>query len=212
MNPFTQFLKQQVIPWVAATVLRLFAATFRIEMVDPEGVIAQPPEGPMIFAFWHNRLLFMGHFYRRYFPGRSGVAMISRSRDGEIISRILRHFRIEAARGSSSKKGNLAAREVIRKVTEEGCDVALTPDGPRGPRYRVQPGIVQIAQLTGRPILPVSYEFGWRKELRSWDRMPVPYPFSRCRIVLKPMIHVPAELTPEEFAEYCRKIGEELGE
>ena len=138
--------------------------------------------------------------------------MISRSRDGEIISRILRHFRIEAARGSSSKKGNLAAREVIRKVTEEGCDVALTPDGPRGPRYRVQPGIVQIAQLTGRPILPVSYEFGWRKELRSWDRMPVPYPFSRCRIVLKPMIHVPAELTPEEFAEYCRKIGEELGE
>lgn len=212
MSTFTQFLKRRVIPWVAATILRLFAATFRIEIVDHDGVIARPPEGPMLFAFWHNRLLFMALFYRKYFPKRPGVAMISRSRDGEIITRILKHFQVGSARGSSSKKGNLAAREVIRKVTEEGCDVAMTPDGPRGPRYRVQPGIVQIAQLTGRPILPVTYHFGWRKELGSWDRMQVPYPFSACRIVLKPLIYVPAELSQEEFADYCLKVGEALGE
>jgi len=205
-----RFLRETIVPWLAANLIRLMIFLLRIEVVDPEGILREQDKGPFLFAFWHNRLLLMGCFYRRLFPKRKVVAMISRSKDGEVIARVNDHFDLESARGSSSKKGNLAAREVIRKI-QEGYDLALTPDGPRGPIHVVQPGIVQIAQLTGAAIVPVTYHLSRRKELRSWDRFQIPYPFARCRIVFSPRIHIPRDLAGDDLDGWCRRIGEAIG-
>jgi len=118
---------------------------------------------------------------------------------------------METARGSTSKKGGIAVRELLRRI-EAGSDAAFTPDGPRGPRYRVKPGVIQAAQLSGAAIVPVTYHLGWKKELRSWDRFQVPLPFSTCRLVWGKPLHVPSELSPEEIEAWCARLAEKLGE
>ena len=203
-------LKDVVVIRLAVFLIRALTATLRFEIVDEGGIIANPPKEPLLYAFWHNRLLLIAPIFRHLFPHRPVVALISRSRDGELITRIVAHFRIGTARGSTSRKGGIAIRELLRRV-EAGCDAAITPDGPRGPRYRVKQGIVQAAQLSGASIVPLTYHLGWKKELRSWDRFQVPLPFSTCRVIWGAPIRIPAELTPEEVEAWCVKVGERLG-
>ena len=196
---------------LAAFLIRTLTATLRFEVVDEGGIIANPPREPLLFAFWHNRLLILAPAYRHLFPGRRLSALISRSRDGEIITRIIARFGIDTARGSTSKKGVVATLGLLRQI-EAGSDAAITPDGPRGPRYRVKPGVIQTAQLSGAAIVPVTYTLGWKKELRSWDRFQIPLPFSTCRLVWGAPLRVPADLPPEEIETWCAKLAEKLGE
>ncbi|SDU25357.1 hypothetical protein SAMN05444156_2877 [Verrucomicrobium sp. GAS474] len=203
-------LLQAAIVRLAAFLIRLLSASLRFEVVDQGGVIAHPPQGPLIYAFWHNRLLLIPPIYRHFFPKRPAVVLASRSKDGELISRIVGRFNVGTARGSTSKKGGLGIRAFLRYIAE-GHDAAITPDGPRGPRYRVKPGVVTAAQLSGAAIVPITYTLGWKKEIRSWDRFQIPLPFSTCRIVWGTPLHVPPELTPEEIEAWCLKVGEALG-
>jgi len=196
--------------WLASMVLRLLIATIRFEIVDEGGIIARPPKGPMLFAGWHNRLLIIGPLYRTLFPGRPISVLISGSRDGEYLTRILAHFQIGTARGSTSKKGGSAIRELLRRIAD-GQDSGITPDGPRGPRYVVKPGLIQAASLSGAPIVPLSYVLGWKKELRSWDRFQIPLPFSTCRFVWGTPIPIPPDLTDEEVDAWCLRIADKLG-
>jgi lysophospholipid acyltransferase (LPLAT)-like uncharacterized protein len=84
-------------------------------------------------------------------------------------------------------------RELV-SAAAEGCDLAVTPDGPRGPRYEPHPGVVSLAQLTGLPIVPVSFRLGWKWTLRSWDRFQVPLPFSRCEVIFGEPLWVPRSI------------------
>ena len=206
------FLKTRFLPWLAARLIALLFRTVRYEIDDPHGVLSarRDPSEPLLFAFWHNRILLMAPFYRKYI-GRPSVVMISRSRDGEIIARTIGHFGLGTARGSTSKKGVSALREVIRKV-EEGCDLGITPDGPRGPRGVVQPGIVQIAGTTGRPIVPLIPCYDRKRVLRSWDRFQVPALFARCRLTVGAPIRIPADLPDEALERACRDLEKALGE
>ena len=123
--------------------------------------------------------------------------MVSASRDGGVVARILEHFGIQPVRGSTSRRGPQALRELVT-AAEEGYDLSITPDGPRGPRYEVQEGVIALAQLTGLPIVPVSYSLGWKYRPKSWDRFLVPIPFSRCHVCVGKPLRVTRQATEEE--------------
>lgn len=156
--------------------------------------------GTVIFAIWHNRLALSLLLYRHTvlgMPGRRMAALVSASRDGGLLARVLQLFDVLPVRGSSSRRGAQALRELIL-AARSGCDLAVTPDGPRGPRYRVQEGVIVAAQMTGLPIIPVAYGLGWKWTLRSWDGFQVPMPFSRCDVRFGSPLVVPEDATPEE--------------
>ncbi len=160
--------------------LRLLTLTLRLEVEDPAALRARVESGPFILLFWHNRLLLVPVVWNRFFaPHRpKGMALTSTSRDGELIAQFLDRFGIGPIRGSATRRGSAAVREMAGWL-RRGHDVAITPDGSRGPCYEIKPGLVLLAQLTGRPILPISFEFERAWRLKSWDRFFIPKPFSR---------------------------------
>ena len=107
-----------------------------------------------------------------------GMALTSTSRDGGLVAEFLDRFGIGPVRGSATRRGSAAVRELAAWL-RRGHDVAITPDGSRGPCYEIKPGLVLLAQLTGRPLLPISFEYADAWRLKSWDRFFVPKPFSR---------------------------------
>ena len=177
--------------------IRALAATLRVRVEDASGLFTGGGTAdPVIFATWHNRLslaLMIYHwFFVRYHPQRRMAAMVSASRDGAMLARTLELFGVQPVRGSTSRRGPQALRELIAWGAQ-GYDLAITPDGPRGPCYVVQGGVVSVAQITGLPIVPVSYHLNWKTRLRSWDRFQIPWPFSRCTIRAGEVLRVPRE-------------------
>ena len=181
--------------------IRCIGATVRFEMYDRAGLFDGAPRERLIFSIWHNRLALSLMLYRHYVvsqaPERRLAALVSASRDGGLLARILEHFKVEPVRGSSSRRGARALRE-LAYWAERGYDLAITPDGPRGPCYRVQEGVISTAQLTGLPIVPVSYHLNWKLRPKSWDRFQVPLPFARCRITTGEIVRVPREANEAE--------------
>ena len=136
-----QFLAENSPPAIAG-VIRMLALTLRLRLEDPQGILARDPGQPRVWAFWHNRILMMPYLYQRFCPGRRMLMMVSRSRDGEFITRIMNRFGIDGARGSSSRGGSDALREILRELERpQARDIGITPDGPRGPRAKVQVGL-----------------------------------------------------------------------
>lgn len=134
---------------------------------------------PLLFVFWHNRLL---HGCYRLSRERL-VMMVSRSRDGDIIARVAHDQGIASVRGSSSRGGTAALRALARAMKEHGFCGGITPDGPRGPRYVLQPGALLAARLAGALIVPVGIGYSRKKEFASWDAFQMPWPFARARVV-----------------------------
>jgi lysophospholipid acyltransferase (LPLAT)-like uncharacterized protein len=190
--------------------VRSMDATLRYELEDPAHSLAEVLTRPAIFAIWHNRLALSLMLYRRYVlqrtEGRRMAAIVSASRDGGMLARALELFRVQPVRGSSSRRGARAMLEMTAWA-QRGYDLAVTPDGPRGPRYVVQGGVVAAAQLTGLPILPVSVHIFWKRQFRSWDGFQLPLPFSRCRVRLGSMVRVPRDLSEAEH-EVFRQLVE----
>lgn len=202
-------LRRTLSPVLAAFLVRRLTRTLRLTIEDPQGIVRHPPETPLIFVFWHNRLLVMPALYSRHLPGRKLVALVSASNDGEVLARLLSQFGFEAARGSSSRRGSLGFRTILR-LGREGRDIAVTPDGPRGPRYQLQDGVLQVAQLLQHSLLPITCRFSRKWELRSWDRFQIPHPFSACHIRLGSLIAPPRDDSPSEFAACRRSLEEAL--
>jgi len=186
---------------VAARFIWLFISaiggTLRFRKLDGAGLFSgDKPPPQMIFAIWHNRLALSLLIYRRFllrrWPDRHVAGLVSASRDGGLLARIMELFGAIPVRGSTSKRGAQGLLE-LTTAAEQGADLAVTPDGPRGPCYTVQEGIIAAAQVTGLPIVPVSYDLGWRIQLRSWDRFLIPIPFSRCVVRAAEPVQVPRE-------------------
>jgi len=135
------------------------------------------------------------------------AALVSASRDGGLLARVLELFDVVGIRGSSSRRGAPALRELV-SAASRGCDLAVTPDGPRGPRYEPQAGVISLAQITQLPIVPVSFRLCWKRTLRSWDRFQIPIPFSRCEVVFGEPIWVPRQ-TDEAGREQSRLLLKE---
>lgn len=196
----------QLLAYTAYLMARYIPATMRWRWNDLSGQFTGKEQGPVIFSLWHNRLAFaypVYHHYVRKWRPESGIAtMISASKDGALLARVFEHCGIQPVRGSSSRRGRQALLELTRWM-ERGYHIGITPDGPRGPRYSVQDGIVALAQVTGRPIIPVSGFLTPKIALRSWDRFQVPVPFGRCEVTFAPPVWVPRNATEAE-RQACR--------
>lgn len=133
--------------------IRSLKATMRVRHVDSDGIAALNASGEKyIIAFWHNDLLMM--IYARFMLPLA--AMISQHRDGELIAQTMKRFGADAARGSTTRGGRAALREMIT-LAKNGVNLAITPDGPKGPRHVAQMGVVRAAQMTGFPIVPIAF-------------------------------------------------------
>jgi len=139
------------------------------------------------------------------------AAMVSASRDGGFLAAILERFEVQPVRGSSSRRGPQALLE-LTTWAERGYDLAITPDGPRGPCGIVQEGVMSAAQLTGLPILPFSFRLSWKIRMHSWDRFQIPLPFSRCEMRTGAWIRVPADATDAQREVLRRELERVLQE
>jgi lysophospholipid acyltransferase (LPLAT)-like uncharacterized protein len=202
---------KRFLAWLSSMVIRSVGITLRMTVEDPAGVLDHPERPPVIIAFWHNRTALMALFYETYCPGRTALTFISRSRDGQFMTDVAACFGITAVRGSSSRHGTSAMLAAIRGAKDDKVDIAITPDGPRGPRYQLQPGILRLAQATERPIVAITYELKWKLQLKSWDRFHIPLPFSTCILRTRPLMVVPKDATDEQFAVLTTQLTESLG-
>jgi len=186
--------------------LRMLFASLRLK-VRPDGF--RLPEEGCIFAFWHGRMAVGWLLSRRLFRGRQNAAVVSRSKDGAILSDALSAFGFRLIRGSSSK-GGAEVRTTMREALEAGSVVTVTPDGPRGPSGQFKYGTVRIASETGRPIVFASVRFSGGWHLNSWDRFFIPRPFSKVEVELE-RIDVPRFGSEEELRRYSEELSGRLG-
>jgi lysophospholipid acyltransferase (LPLAT)-like uncharacterized protein len=194
---FGQRIVLAVVPRVVWALLSLIGRTWRFEEIAEEGVtplIGGRGAGPRIFCFWHQCVLPCAIYFRT----TGATILISRSFDGELITRILNLFGFCAVRGSSSRgarEGLLGLKDVI----ESGKPAIFTADGPRGPIYQTKMGPIKLAQMTGAPIgaFHLQPEHAWT--LGSWDRFLIPKPFTRICVSWAQWTHVADDLSAEGF-------------
>jgi lysophospholipid acyltransferase (LPLAT)-like uncharacterized protein len=178
--------------------LQVWARTLRFQIDDRAGVVGAPVTKNFIGALWHNRLLIFPFVLRRFFPDRRGAALISASRDGDLLTDAIHRFGFDVVRGSSSRLGASALIQLSQEL-QRGRDIVITPDGPRGPAYEIGPGIVFLAQKTGAAVVPVNMEYSGSWRVKSWDRFFIPHPFSKVRVIIGAPHSVRATMTPDEF-------------
>jgi lysophospholipid acyltransferase (LPLAT)-like uncharacterized protein len=145
-------------------------------------------------VFWHNRITaisvgFLRHYPAKH-PSRKGVSVLtSPSKDGDILAGVMARLGMGSVRGSSSRRGSTAIRE-LSSLLDSGVDLAITPDGPRGPKYSLGPGAVYLSQKTGIPIMPVHARYHCAIRLKTWDNFAIPVPFSRIDITIDPYLTI----------------------
>jgi len=197
---------------LAATLVRALGTTLRLTVAGTEAVGRHwAPGRPVIYAVWHGQILmvpWLNERLRASHGARPATVLVSRSRDGEIVARYLRSFGLDSVRGSTSRGGREAGRALVAAV-RHGRDIAVVPDGPRGPRGQLQPGIVTLAALTGAPIVPLAVAARPALRLRSWDAFMVPWPFARCAVVFGPPLAV---ARGAQRARVMRDVEERLDE
>ncbi|HXQ24459.1 MAG TPA: lysophospholipid acyltransferase family protein [Candidatus Acidoferrales bacterium] len=178
-----------VAPALISAALRVLAKTVRIRYVNGDEVFGRWARGErLILAFWHNRLVMMPIAVAG--RGRRLCIMNSQSRDGEIATRAVARWGIRSVRGSATRGGAGGFMQLVNAY-RRGDDLAVVPDGPRGPRYIVKRGVIHLARATGAPIIPVTYAATRAWQLRSWDRLIIPRPFARVVYVVGEPLRVP---------------------
>ena len=183
---------------------RALARTQRVTLTDPHGFIDAAVQGPAIYAIWHNRLFLMPHLIAPELRHRLHF-LASLSRDGGYIADYLSRLGMTPIRGSSSRGGGKALLELRRCLRQQGL-VAITPDGPRGPRYHVQDGVAWLAATSGAPIVPVSYNAPAHWEAHGWDRTHLPKPFAKGELVVGDPIHLSKDLDDDALAAARERV------
>lgn len=192
---------------LAGWIVRLVCATTRWERVtDPDSAALLQGEQPIIGAFWHNRLMLI---IAAWTKGKPVAMVMSEHGDSRILGIAVSAYITRPIWGSSRRNPLTALKGMLRALGD-GLSVAITPDGPRGPRMRCRPGLVEAARLTGAPIVPGAWSVRRRKVLRSWDRFIVAWPFNRGVVVIGPPIRVPADADDAVLETFRRTVEEAL--
>jgi len=189
--------------------LQIWTRTLHFEIDDRANVMGAPPNEGYIGALWHNRLLLLPFVIKRYLPNRQGAALISASRDGALLADLVERFGFEVVRGSSSRQGASAIRQ-LAEVIASGKDVVITPDGPRGPAYELGQGIVFLAQQSGAEVVPINMEYSSCWRVKSWDRFILPRPFSKVRVIFGTPHRVTQTSSEEEFERERVRLQEAM--
>lgn len=200
-------LKERVIAGAGGAALDALMASCRYHTEGEENFRPFWRGGkPVVFTLWHGRLLPCTYHHRH----QGVVTLVSLHRDGEYITRAVRRWGYTAVRGSSSRGGLEALRELIRHV-KKGRSLAITPDGPRGPREKMKPGPVIIAQRTGAPIIPVVSGASRARYFGGWDRFLIPMPFARLQIAYGEPVFVPRDADEQQLQAISDDVERRLG-
>lgn len=194
-----------VIGWLGSGLLRVLYHTLTVTHLRRDGVdqLLHGDRRPLIFAFWHGCLLMMSFAY----PETATAILISRHPDGEMIARVASRLGLTCIRGSA-RRGAAPSLLAMVHAYKKGFSLAITPDGPLGPRSRVKPGILHLARLTGAPIVPVAFAASRAKVLKSWDQFFIPAPFAKGAFVWGEPLRVPCQATGDQV-EALRLLLEE---
>jgi len=211
-NPVSVWLKYRFATWFASIVWKLLKCTLRRDSRGFEAVQALvSADQRIILSFWHRRLVMMPLSYpfrRRNSDGDvRGVAILSSdSKDGEISAAIWRHLGIHAVRGTASHSGGAQGLVKMIQVIRQGWDLGITPDGPRGPRFEAKPGVIAVARKTRAWIVPVTVAYSNAWQLKTWDGMLIPKPFSKVSVIYAEPYQVPEKI--EDETPYLIKLQE----
>jgi lysophospholipid acyltransferase (LPLAT)-like uncharacterized protein len=208
-----QFLRsrtvQGILSWIIAQYIRLVHLTGRWRIIGGEHPAALLAERkPFIVCFWHGRLLMTPKVWAHELPMH---VLISEHRDGQLISRTVAWLNIQTVVGSTSRGASTALREMVRLLRAKQC-VAITPDGPRGPRMRAAQGVVAAARLAGVPIVPLTFSATHGRNARSWDRFLVAFPFTRGVFLWGTPILVPTDADDAAVEQYRRLVENTLND
>ncbi len=165
-------------------------------------------ESNIIGCFWHARMIMMFHAWKHSDRSRFHM-LISAHRDGRVIAKSIENLGFKTVEGSS-RRGGASALVTLKRTLDKGGAIGMTPDGPKGPRMRAKNGAVKAAQMTGRPILPVTGSVSFRKVFNSWDRFLLPLPFSRGVILWGTPILVERDASKEKLELYRQQLEEQL--
>jgi len=195
---------QTILGWLLAQYIRFVYVTSRkTRIYDPAAAPYISGEENAIFAFWHGRMMMCPTLES---PGRKMHVLISFHRDGMLISKVIAHFRKTTISGSSSKGGTAAVKEMLRCL-KAGDNIGITPDGPRGPVYVAEKGLITIARVSGKPILPVTFSATRHRSLKSWDRFMIALPFGRIVFCVGAPVSVSKD-ADENTMEHTRQMIE----
>ncbi len=189
--------------------LRFICSSNKLSTTRPDIFERWAEEGNNIFAFWHNRLFYLAYYCIKNTEKSKISVLISMSRDGDYGVAIGRKLGLDVVRGSTSRGGHKAIRNLARKAAA-GNNIVITPDGPRGPAYRVNEGVIRLAQLTGARIIPVSYDATRKKKLKSWDGFIVVKPFGRVHMAFAEPVQIPRDLDSGEVEKYREELEKTL--
>ncbi|MCE9499755.1 MAG: lysophospholipid acyltransferase family protein [Leptospira sp.] len=209
-------MKSKILSYLIRVILEFWYFFIRVEEIrippDTEKLFIQ--KSGFIFAGWHNQILSMTSHVSGYLQKKRGIVttpLVSRSKDGELIYETFLRFQMKSVRGSTSKGGASALRGLLKKISQN-CAPIFTPDGPRGPVYTVQPGVIQIASMTGLPIVMFNTVFDRYYEAKSWDKQRFPKFGARHYIDYSEPMFVPKGIREEEFQKYCNILETKMKE
>ncbi|PXA05362.1 hypothetical protein DDZ13_00410 [Coraliomargarita sinensis] len=196
---------QRVLLSLLAFLMGLWSRSLRFHWGPEVQAVIDRPLPPSVVILWHNRLFAAPEFFRRNFGKRRLATLISASGDGAWLAAFVGKLGMFPIRGSHYKRGPQAVREMLA-AHREGYDIAVTPDGSRGPMYDLKPGAIAVALKTGAPFVMFSLNFSRAWRLKSWDRFYLPVPFSRVEVQIK-VIERPAELgeDPRQLADLLKE-------
>lgn len=205
IQPFLIHLGFHYVSWVG------HSTRWRVEGESHYFLERSRGDRPLIFAFWHNQLMLMPFGYKALVRHKKLTVLISQSRDGAIVDQFVKKFGFESIRGSSSRGGTHALIRLKRQI-EEGYDLAITPDGPRGPRFQVARGAIALASVSGCPILPVACDFKYKKRLSTWDQFKIPRPYNIASLVVGQAMKVDPNGDESHFEAKREELQERLEE
>ncbi len=170
--------------------------SFSVENEEPVRALVEARR-PFVLAFWHGSMTYPWWRFRSH----NAAALVSHSKDGQILANLLRSWNYTVLRGSSSR-GSKEAMSAMRTAVNSGHILCVTPDGPRGPYHEMKMGAVRVAQTTGVPLVMVSVGYRRFKRLKSWDRFEIPMPFTRARVVYSDPMTIDPGLTGDTLDEH----------
>ena len=198
-------IKWRLIGFFGKIAIDLLFLTTRIETVGLEDVRYLEENRRAIAAFWHSRLMLISYLFKNW----GAAILVSASNDGEYVTRIIERQGHLPIRGSTTRSGRRALIRLIQEL-KGGRPGVVIPDGPQGPRFKVQPGVMMLAKKAGLPIVPMTYSAKRIKVFNSWDRFILPYPFTSCLVVYGRPIYVPADADKEAEALCTLELENEM--
>ena len=197
--------------WLPSHAILWWRKLMPTEIIDPDGLLEEyrhDPQKVCIVNIWHNRLLMLPPLFERPLRKRT-VAVVSASRDGQYVADFASQFNAKCIRGSTKREGVKVIHDAIKTI-QGGCMVVVTPDGPRGPRYRMSKGPIHIASQLGIPVVALGINYSSYWAVKSWDKFRLPKPWSKLIVVIGKELSIPADLTAEDLEHWRKEAENEL--